>query len=74
MIRNVSEGIPVSRTIVDKKSVKKVKLATNPTTIPTGRALPPTTELDKTIGRTGSMQGERIVTIPAIKAKPIRIM
>jgi hypothetical protein len=63
----------VDLTIADKKSVKKVKLKTNPVTIPNGRSLPPVSELDKTIGSTGRIHGERIVTIPLRKAKIINI-
>ena len=61
-------------TIVERKSVKKVKLKINPVITPKGRALPisvvPIDE-DKIIGRIGKMQGERIVTIPAKNAKII---
>jgi len=49
--------------------VKNVKLEMNPTMIPEGRHLPSPTDPDKTMGSTGSMQGDRIVTIPAANAK-----
>ena len=63
-------------TSVDKNKVKKVKLAIKPTTIPNGLCLlvsPSPIVDDKTIGRIGKIQGESIVTIPAIKAKKINI-
>jgi hypothetical protein len=68
---NASEGIPRSLTIVVKNNVKNVKLRTNPETIPNGRLDPAPTPLDRTIGRTGKIHGERIVTIPARNAKSI---
>jgi len=67
-------GILLKWTIVERKRVKKVKLAINPTTTPKGRLLltfsSPTTE-ERTIGRIGRIQGERIVTTPAKKAKKV---
>ena len=51
-----------------EKSVKKVKLSTNPVTTPTGLAIPtltPPMPEDRTIGRMGRMHGESIVTTPA---------
>ena len=52
--------------------MKNVKLAINPVTTPSGRdlpvSLPPIVE-ESMIGSTGRMQGERIVTIPAMNAK-----
>ena len=66
----VSAGIPLSLTIVERKRVKKVKLAMNPVTTPSGRFFPEeSTEEESIIGSIGRMQGERIVTIPARKAK-----
>lgn len=70
-ILKVSRGIPNKLTMVDKKSVKKVKLKTKPVTIPNGRDLPkflPAREEDKTIGNSGKIQGESTVTNPARKA------
>lgn len=67
-----SAGIPLILTMVDKKSVKKVKLAINPVTTPSGRDLPvslPPIDDERIIGRTGRMQGERIVTTPARNEK-----
>jgi hypothetical protein len=53
-----------------------VKLAINPVIIPNGRdllvSLPPIVE-ESMIGSTGRMQGERIVTIPAMNEKTIKI-
>lgn len=73
-IRSVSAGIPLKRTIVERKSVKKVKLRTNPVTTPRGRALPifcpPIVEV-KIIGKIGKIQGESTVTIPAKKENAI---
>lgn len=63
--------MPVALTIVDKKRVKKVKLPINPVITPSGRFFPPLREPDKTTGSTGRMQGDKIVTNPAIKAKNI---
>lgn len=61
-------------TIVDKNSVKNVKLKMNPKHTPIGRRLfvpwPPMVE-DKTIGSIGNMQGDNIVTIPAKNAKSV---
>ena len=57
-------------TKVDRKRVKNVKLAMKPVTVPTCffKSPLPETETDKTIGKTGKIQGERIVTTPAINA------
>jgi hypothetical protein len=74
IFRRISEDIPLAFTIVERKSVKKVKLAINPVTTPMGRDLPesfPPMVEDKTIGRIGKIQGERIVTTPAKNAKAI---
>src|SRR3989344_521494 len=71
---NVSAGISIKRIIVVKKSVKKVKLATNPRTTPSGLILSfwlfPKLE-ERTIGSIGKIHGDKIVTIPAMKAKRI---
>ena len=72
MIENVlkeSAGMCSVWTVDVKNSVKKVKLRINPVTIPNGRAFPPPTALERTIGRTGKIHGERTVTIPAINEK-----
>lgn len=56
----------------ERNRVKKVKLATNPKTTPSGRDLPlflPPMDEERIIGKTGKMHGESIVTIPAIKEK-----
>ena len=70
--RSDSAGMPLKRTIEERKSVKKVKLTINPVMTPSGRFFPPVIEPDKTIGSIGRMQGERIVTMPARNAKRIR--
>ena len=62
---------PVFLTMLDKKRVKKVKLPIKPVTTPRGRFFPPESELLKTIGSTGRIQGDKIVTKPAKKAKRI---
>jgi hypothetical protein len=66
--RSDSARMPLIRTIVDKNRVKKVKLATKPTTTPNGFCLPLPSADDKMIGINGRMQGERTVTTPARKA------
>jgi len=63
--------MPVALTIVVKKRVKIVKLKTKPVTMPKGRRRPSPTDPARTIGRTGRMQGDRMVTTPAKKAKTI---
>jgi hypothetical protein len=71
-VRSPSAERPVVFTIADRASVKKVKLKINPVIIPSGRFLPPVNDPERTIGRMGRIQGERMVTIPAKKAKIIR--
>jgi len=71
--RRVFDGMPVSRTIIVRKSVKKVKLKINPRIIPKGRFLSPLT-LARTIGRIGRIQGDRIVTMPAKNANKNKII
>lgn len=78
-MRRESEGIPRTLTILERKRVKKVKLRTKPRTVPSGRArdgFAPglLTPEERTIGRMGKIQGERMVTSPAIKAKSVRII
>jgi len=70
-ILRVSAGIPLSLTIVERKSVKKVKLRINPVTTPIGLALPvliPLTLDVRTIGKIGRIHGESTVIIPAKNA------
>jgi len=72
-VRNTSEDIPLIFTIVERNKVKNVKLSINPTITPVGRAFPvsfPPIVEERIIGRTGRIQGDRIVTIPARNAKP----
>ena len=73
-VRSASAEIPVALTIAERNSVKKVKLAINPTTTPHGRFLPPVIDEDSTMGRIGKMQGERMVTMPARNANRMRSM
>lgn len=74
-ILSVSAGICRIFTIADKNSVKNVKLAIKPKTIPNGfdlsDFLPPTVE-DKMIGKIGKMHGDKIVITPAINANNIK--
>ncbi len=51
----------------DKKRVKKVKLAMKPKMVPICflKTLFSEIETDRTIGKTGKIQGERMVTMPA---------
>lgn len=72
-VRSASAGIPVACTRVAKNRVKREKLRTKPVTTPNGRLCPPVRPEDKTIGKIGSIQGERMVTKPAMKAKKARI-
>jgi hypothetical protein len=68
--RRASAGKWNNSTSVERKRVKSVKLPTKPTITPNGRDLsarPPEKVVERTMGRTGSMHGERIVTIPAKK-------
>lgn len=69
-----SEDIPVSLTIDDKNKVKKVRLTIKPITTPKGLLFPLSIPPDNIIGNTGNIQGERMVTKPAMKAKRIRII
>lgn len=71
MVLNESAGRPVALTIVESASVKKVKLAINPVTIPSGLFLPSAVELERTIGRIGKIHGERIVINPPMNEKRI---
>ena len=71
MFLKKSADNPVAETIADKNRVKKVKLKTKPIIIPRGFLFPPPTVPDKTTGKIGRIQGERIVTTPPKKAKRI---
>src|SRR5271157_1530549 len=71
-IRSASTGIPRACTIADRARVQAVKLTTKPARTPKGRALPPPTPPERTIGRTGRMHGERIVMTPERKANARR--
>jgi hypothetical protein len=66
--------MPLNLTIVERKSVKKVKLRTNPITTPIGRDFPvftpPILEV-RIIGRIGRIHGESTVIIPAKNANAI---
>ena len=70
-VRRTSGDMPLALTSVERKRVKKVKLAINPTTTPKGRARPvsfPPIEEERMMGSIGNIQGESIVTIPARNA------
>lgn len=74
IVRKISEDIPLTFTIVDRKRVKKVKLNIKPMTTPIGLDLPvdfPPIVEERIIGRIGSIQGDNIVINPAKNAKPI---
>jgi hypothetical protein len=68
-----SGGMPRDWTMAVRARVKRVKLATKPVTTPRGLDLPPAAPPERTMGRTGRMQGESIVITPERKAKPRRI-
>ena len=74
ILRKLSAEILVTLTIAERKRVKKVKLSTKPVTIPSGLLFPPVSELERTIGNTGRIQGEKIVMIPLKKANKTRII
>ena len=63
---------PVALTIADKKSVKRVKLRTKPITMPIGLRCPPFKEPERTMGRIGKIQGESMVTKPAMNENKIK--
>jgi hypothetical protein len=56
----------------EAESVKTVKLRTSPPMIAYGRRLPPEAPPARTIGSTGSTQGETAVMTPAKKLIPSR--
>jgi hypothetical protein len=61
--------------MLDRKRVKNVKLKTNPVTIPKGLLLPLVSKEDeRIIGKTGSIQGDNIVTTPATNANITKII
>ncbi len=73
--RSVSADMSSILTSVERNSVNRVKLATNPTITPSGRARPISSppKLDERIsGRIGRIQGESTVTTPAKNAKVTR--
>lgn len=74
MVRSVSAETPVKLMIVVKNKVKNVKLSMNPATTPSGFFFPPVSVPDKTIGRIGSIHGERIVTMPPKNANKSKII
>lgn len=71
-LRSRSADIPVAFTIAVKNNVKSVKLSIKPVTMPIGLLCPPDNEPERTMGNIGNMQGDRIVTKPAINAKKIK--
>ncbi|MCH7972855.1 MAG: hypothetical protein IH949_03005 [Bacteroidetes bacterium] len=72
--RSDSAGKLKVRTSQVKKSVKIVKLAINPVTTPKGLFFPVRVDSESTIGKTGKIQGDRIVTTPAINANITKII
>ncbi len=69
--------MPLRLTIVERNSVKNVKLRIKPMTTPRGRAFPEFSPLiveDRMIGKMGRIHGERIVTIPASNANAVSII
>jgi hypothetical protein len=69
---SASAETPVALTIVARNKVKKVKLMTKPVTMPIGFLLPSATDPERITGKIGKIQGDRIVTTPAKKAKTVR--
>jgi hypothetical protein len=53
--------------------VKKVKLSIIPNVIPSGFFFPPVADEERTIGKSGQIQGARIVMRPEMKAKNKRM-
>lgn len=53
--------------------VKMAKLSIMPSVIPSGFLCPPETDEDKIIGKSGQIQGAKIVMSPERKAKRSRI-
>ena len=71
--RKIAGGKPVMRTIAVRNSVKNVKLPMNPMITPSGFIFPEVSAVvESTIGRTGNMHGESMVTIPAINANRVK--
>lgn len=68
-LRRESGLMPVALTRVVRVRVNTVKLPTKPVTTPMGRYRFFVAEPARMMGRRGRMQGERIVTKPAKKAK-----
>ena len=54
--------------------VKMAKLAIIPKVIPSGFPFPPVAEEERMIGRSGQIQGAKIVTSPEINAKMRRMI
>jgi len=66
-VRRVPEGIFNRETSEVNNRVKIVKLPMKPIITPTGRFFPPILP-ERTTGKTGKIQGERMVTMPDKKA------
>jgi hypothetical protein len=60
--------------IYDNVNVKKVKLKAIPSVTPRGFDLPPKDADEKTIGRSGQIQGAKIVSNPEKNAKKSKII
>jgi hypothetical protein len=63
--------MPVVNTNQREKNANKQKETINPVVIPMGRVLPPSMEVDRTRGKIGKMQGDKIKAKPSINANPL---
>lgn len=68
-LRSVFGEILDTLTKLERNRVKNEKLEIKPVTVPICflKTLLPETDTERTIGKTGKIHGERIVTIPAMK-------
>jgi len=72
--RNGSLPRPTPSTTFATPTIVTVKVNDSPSTMPTGRRLPPTPPADSSAGRTGSTHGESAVPAPASSAKQSRMI
>ena len=68
---NISVEIPNAFARAKENTAKKVKLSIKPVITPRGLLFPPVNEPDRTIGNIGRIHGDKMVTIPAMKANKI---
>jgi len=68
IFRKISASNAVRLTRKEIVSVKIVKLVTMPRTAPTGLLLLPPVAVERTIGKSGQIQGARIAARPEMKA------